>query len=134
MNVILWIRDTFLHSGLTELHMFFITRSTTFFSSSVFVISRLVFFLIRRQSSEVVLWRSKEVSLQLFWKCGVLQSFSRSLAKIYRTAILTNFFLCMWSKSQWSTQLMVFFNPLMLMVTKGHTHLNKPAIFRWRFA
>ena len=28
-----------LHTGLTELHMFFMTRSTIFFSSTVFVIS-----------------------------------------------------------------------------------------------
>ena len=40
----------FLHTGLTQLHIFFMTRSTVFFSSTVFVISRLVFFLIRRQS------------------------------------------------------------------------------------
>ena len=36
----------FLHTGLTELHMFFMTRST-FFSSNVFVISRLVSFYYR---------------------------------------------------------------------------------------
>ena len=47
--------DMFLPNGLAELHMFFMTRSTTFFSSTIFVISRLLFFLIRRQSSEGVL-------------------------------------------------------------------------------
>ena len=28
----------------------------------------------------------------------------------------------MQSKSQWSTHAVVFINPLMLVVTKGHTH------------
>ena len=27
---------------------------------------------------------------------------------------------------------MVFFNPLMLVVTKGHTYLNKPASLSWK--
>ena len=48
LNIILQTWDMFLHNGLTELHMFFMTRSTTFFSSTVFVISRLLFFLKRR--------------------------------------------------------------------------------------
>ena len=45
----------FLHTGFTELHIFFVTGSATFFSSTVFVISMFVFFLIRRQLSEAVL-------------------------------------------------------------------------------
>ena len=44
-----------LHTGLTELYMFFTTISKTFFSSILFMISRLVFFLKRRQSSEDIL-------------------------------------------------------------------------------
>ena len=48
-NIILPTRDMRLHSGLNEFHTFFMTRSTWFFSWTVFVISRLVFFLIRRQ-------------------------------------------------------------------------------------
>ena len=55
LNIILQARDMFLHTGLTELHIFFVTRSTTFFSSTVFVISMFVFFLVRRQSSQGVL-------------------------------------------------------------------------------
>ena len=55
LNIILQTWDMFLNIGLTELHMFFITRSTTFFTSTVFIIFRLVFFLIRRLSSEGVL-------------------------------------------------------------------------------
>ena len=47
-NVCLWSWDMFLHTVLTELHIFFATTST-FFSSTVFLISRLVFSLIRRQ-------------------------------------------------------------------------------------
>ena len=43
-----------LQNGLTELYIFFMTRSTTFFSSTVFIIFRLLFFLIRRQSTESV--------------------------------------------------------------------------------
>ena len=46
--------------------------------------------------------------------------FSKNLTKIYRTAALN--FRCMQSKSQWSTHLMVFFNHLMLVVTKEHTY------------
>ena len=67
-------------------------------------------------------------------KMHVLQIFSRNAAKSYRIAILTNFFWCMRSKHQWSTHPLLFFNPLMLVVTKGHTHLNKPASLSWRFA
>ena len=47
--------DMFLHTGLTELHMFFMTRSTTFFRVTAFVITRVVFFLVRRQSSKGLL-------------------------------------------------------------------------------
>ena len=32
LNIILQTWDMFLHTGLTELHIFFLTRSTTFFS------------------------------------------------------------------------------------------------------
>ena len=45
-------------TGLIELHMFFMTRKTTFANSTVSVIYRLVLlvmFLKRRQSSEEVL-------------------------------------------------------------------------------
>ena len=51
LNVILQTLDMFLHIRLTELRMF----CMTFFSSTVFVISRLVCFLIKRQASEAVL-------------------------------------------------------------------------------
>ena len=47
----------------------------------------------------------------------VLQMFFSSFAKIYTTAILTNCFRCIRSKSQWSTHPVVFFNPLMLVDT-----------------
>ena len=60
---------------LTELHMFFMTRSTAFFSSTALVIYRLVFFLIGRQPSESALWRSLEANLQLCWKCAAFQMF-----------------------------------------------------------
>ena len=51
LKVIFRTCDIFLHTGLTELHIFFVTRSTTFFSSTVFVISRLVFCLMGSPSN-----------------------------------------------------------------------------------
>ena len=75
----LW--DMFLHTGLTEFQTFFMTKSPTFFSSTFFVISRLVLFLIRRQSSEGFLWRSLEASLQLCWKCSVSDIFLETWRK-----------------------------------------------------
>ena len=91
VNIILQTWHMFLHTRFTELYIFFVTRSTAFFSSTIFVIFRLVFFLIRRQYSEVVLWRSffwwtpgktvKEqifttvATLQLYWKFAVLKMF-----------------------------------------------------------
>ena len=123
LNIILQTWDMFLFIGFTEVHIFLMTRSTIFFSSTIFQILRLLFFLIRNQSSEGVRWRSKEASLHsenaLCYRC-----FSRNLAKIYRAAVLTNFFRCMQNKSQWSTYPLMFFNPLMLVVAKGHTYLN----------
>ena len=41
LNIILWTWDMFLHNGFTELHIVFMTKSTTFFRSTVFAISRL---------------------------------------------------------------------------------------------
>ena len=41
----------------------------------------------------------------------------------YRMAILRNIFQCMPRKNLWITHPMVFFNPLMFVVTKGHTYL-----------
>ena len=52
VNIILEIWDRFLHNGLTELQMFSMIRGMTFFGSNVFVISTMVFILIRRQFSE----------------------------------------------------------------------------------
>ena len=65
---------------------------TGFFSSTVFIISMLVFFLIMRQLSDGVFWRSyfwwtpiktsvkehvftRVASMQLCWKCAALQMF-----------------------------------------------------------
>ena len=53
--VILQTSDLFLHTGLTEHYIFFVARNTALFSSNVFVISILEFFLIRRQSSKLTL-------------------------------------------------------------------------------
>ena len=105
------------------------TRSTTFFRSTDFIISRAGTF----SRKEAILWRGtlKELRSKLATMC-CYRYFSRNLAKIYRTAILTNFFLCMQSKSQWSTRQVLFLNSLMLVVTKRHTYLNKPESFSRR--
>ena len=52
--------------------------------------------------------------------------FSRNLVKIYRIAILTNFFQCMRNKNQRSTHhTVVFVNHLILVVTKGHKNRHR---------
>ena len=82
LNVIQQTWDMLWYSELTKLNMFFMTRSMTFFSLTVFVISRLVFFLIRRQSSEGVLWNK-------------LRS---KLATKLKTHCVTDVFLGTWPK------------------------------------
>ena len=100
-------------------------------------------------NKEAILWRctSKElflvnsskniskkrvIKLATMLKMCCYKCFTKNMVKIYRTAILTNFFWCMRSKSQWSTHPVVFFNPLMLVVTKDiHIYLNKPASLKW---
>lgn len=49
LNIILRSSEMFLHTGLTEVHIFYLSRSTTFFSSFFCVIFMLVLFLIRMQ-------------------------------------------------------------------------------------
>ena len=79
--------------------------------------------------------KKRVIKLATMVKMCCYKCFTRNLVKIYRTAILTNFFWCMQSKSQWSTHPVVFFNPLMLVVTKDtHIYLNKPGSLSWRFA
>ena len=59
LNVILQTWNMFLDTGLTELYILFVSRSTTLFNCLCnFLISRVLFFLIKRQTSENVLWRS----------------------------------------------------------------------------
>ena len=58
-------------------------------------------------------------------KIHCVKCFSRNLAKIYKATILKNFFRCMRSKSLTGGLL----EPFMLVVTKGHTYLNKPRSF-----
>ena len=52
-NIFLQTWKIFFHIGLTEPHIFFVNIRTTFFSLNVFVISGLVFFLIRRNDTWV---------------------------------------------------------------------------------
>ena len=128
-----------LHSELSELQIFFVTKSTIFFRSNAFVVFRLVFFVIRRQSLKVhfegaifgehlekhqcksafsVQFQAQNYAENvLCYRC-----FSRNLAKIYRKAISTNFSRCMQSKNQPSTHPVMFINPVILVVTKGYTH------------
>ena len=102
---------------LTELHMFFMTRSTKFFSSTVFIISRQVL----GNPLKVYFEGAKKQACNYAENALYYRCFSRNLARIYRTAILSNLFWCMQSKSQWSTHLVAFFNPLIMVVTKKHT-------------
>ena len=52
-NIFLQTWKIFFHIGLTEPHIFFVNIRTTFFSLNVFIISGLVFFLIRRNDTWV---------------------------------------------------------------------------------
>ena len=77
-----------------------------FFSSTLFVIPCLVFFLIRRQSSEGVLCFTK-------------------LATMLKMCCVTDFFLGTWSKfmqskTKPSAHPVMFFNPLMLVVKRAY--------------
>ena len=91
------------------------------FDRAVFLISRLVLFLIRRGNPLKMYFELAEKQAFSYAENALCyRCFSRNLAKIYRTAILTNFFRYMRTKSQWSTHPVVFFNLLMLVVTKGH--------------
>ena len=56
--------------------------------------------------------------------------FSSNLPKIYKTAILKNFFWCIRCKNQWSSQIVVSFNPLMLWQQQEHTYLNRPRLWK----
>ena len=67
-------------------------------------------------------------SLQTLKNALCYSCFSRNLAKIYRTSILTNFSRCN-TKQKPVEHLVVFLNLLMLVVIKGHTYLKKLAKF-----
>ena len=73
----------FLHTGLPEFDMFFMTRCTTFLSSTLFVIPQMVFFLTRRESSE---------------EEATLRKLRRKLATMLKMCCVTDIFLGTWSK------------------------------------
>ena len=81
-------------------------------------------------NKEGILWRRSYFEEAQKEACNYAKNvlchrhFSRNLVKIYRKAILTNFFWRMRSKSQQSTHPVMFSNPLMLVVTKGNTYLK----------
>ena len=81
-------------------------------------------------NKEGILWRRSYFEEAQKEACNYAKNvlchrhFSRNLVKIYRKAMLTNFFWCMRSKIQQSTHTVMFSNPLMLVVTKGHTYLE----------
>ena len=69
LKVLMQTRDLFLHTGLTEHYIFFVTRSMAFFSSNVFIISIFVFFVIRRQLSKLTL------KTKWYHNCGCCDDF-----------------------------------------------------------
>ena len=91
LNVILQTWDMFLH-------IFFVIKGATFFSSTVFVISMLVSSLIKKQSSEGVLYElflvnpSKSISERTHF------DHSCKLATILKICCVTIVFLETWSK------------------------------------
>ena len=86
LNRILQPWDMFLHTGLTELRMFFMTRSTIFLSSTVFIIFRPVGIL-----------SNKEVSLKKYFE-GALKELRSKLATMLKMCCDTNVFLETWPK------------------------------------
>ena len=89
--------------------------------------------LLQKRNSLSLSWRRPlscgNQSIDLRSNALRYRCFSRNLAKIYKTAILTNFFRCLQSKNQWSIHPVVLFNPLMLVGTKWH-----PGSLSWSFA
>ena len=86
LNRILQPWDMFLHTGLTELCMFFMTRSTIFLSSTVFIIFRLVGIL-----------SNKEVSLKKYFE-GASKELRSQLATMLKMCCSTDVFLETWPK------------------------------------
>ena len=100
--------------------MFFLTRSTTSFSSTVFVVSRLIFFVIRSKSSEGVLEGVKKKTCNYAEHSWLHVFLSQSL----QTSYFIKLFL-MYVKQKLEEYSPSGVNPLMLVVTKGHAYLNK---------
>ena len=98
LTIVLQTWGMFSQSGLTKLHMFFYVQSTFFqldclCNFQAGILSNKEAILFRGTLKEL---RSK-ISTMLKIHC--VKCFSRNLAKIYKTTILTNFFRCMRSKS-----------------------------------
>ena len=101
LNRILQPWDMFFHTGLTELRMFFMTRSTIFLSSTVFIIFRLVGIL-----------SNKEVSLKKYFE-GALKELRSKLATMLKMCCDTNVFLETWQNLKIS-----YFNELFTIHAK----------------
>ena len=101
LNVSLRTWNMFLPIGLTDLHMFFMTRSTICFSSNVFVRKKLHIL----SNKAAILWRCTLKAFKALQVCNYAENalyykcFSRTMPKIYITAVLTNFFRCMRNKA-----------------------------------
>ena len=121
-NVILRTWDMFQQNGLTKLRIFFMTKSM-FFSSTVFVIFRLLFFLIMMQYSKVCFEGAKKQARNytentLCYKC--FQELGQNLLVSYFNELFP-----MYAKKkpvQYSPGGVL--QPFMLVVTKGPTYLN----------
>ena len=100
--VILLTWDIILYTRLTEFHMFFLTYLNCLHNFQVDIFS----------NKEAILWRctlkEQRSKLATILKMCCYRCFSKSLAKIYRTANLSNVLWCIWSGIQWSTHSVVF--------------------------
>ena len=84
LNVILWTWDIILYTKVTEFHMFFLNQLNCNHNFQVDILSNKEAIPRRHTLKEL---RSK---LAFMLKMCCYRCFSRSLAKIYRTAILSN--------------------------------------------
>ena len=103
LNIILRTCDMFLHNGLPELHIVFMTRTATFFRSTVFTISR---WSSKGNPRKVYFEDAKKQAFNYGENVLCCRCFSWNLAKVCRMTILTKLFWCIQSKSQYSTRLL----------------------------
>ena len=113
-NLATW--DIIQYTGFTAFHMFFLTQLNCLHNFQVDILSNKERILRRCTLKEL---RSKLVTML---KMCCYRCFSRRLAKIYRTAFLSNFLMYV-KRNPVEQSLGGVFNPLMLVVLKGHIYL-----------